>query len=204
MKYLALGDSISIDDYTGVAGGGAASQFARLIDADVVWDVTRDGCTTAGVLEALQGVHVAPDVVTLTAGGNDLLQALAWDAAGDRASPAAQPLRNLERIAATLRTYACPVIVNTVYDPTDGSDLLAEELTLPPEMRLAFNELNDGIRALARANGFLLSDLEVLFAGHGARSAETWIVLDIEPNHAGATVIARHWYTLFTAAATGA
>jgi hypothetical protein len=27
--YLALGDSISIDDYTGVRGGGAASQLAR-------------------------------------------------------------------------------------------------------------------------------------------------------------------------------
>ena len=33
MNYLALGDSISIDDYTEVAGGGAASQFARLIGA---------------------------------------------------------------------------------------------------------------------------------------------------------------------------
>ena len=27
--YLALGDSISIDDYTGVHGGGAPSQLAR-------------------------------------------------------------------------------------------------------------------------------------------------------------------------------
>ena len=27
--YVALGDSISIDDYTGVPGGGAASQLAR-------------------------------------------------------------------------------------------------------------------------------------------------------------------------------
>ena len=27
--YVALGDSISIDDYTGLPGGGAASQLAR-------------------------------------------------------------------------------------------------------------------------------------------------------------------------------
>ena len=27
--YLALGDSMSIDDYTGVAGGGAVNQFYR-------------------------------------------------------------------------------------------------------------------------------------------------------------------------------
>ena len=30
VRYLALGDSISIDDHTEVAGGGAASQFAKL------------------------------------------------------------------------------------------------------------------------------------------------------------------------------
>src|SRR5205085_8181948 len=74
MVYLALGDSISIDDYTGVPGGGAASQFARLVRADKVQDLTYDGCTTTGVLEALAGVSIRPDVVTLTAGGNDFLE----------------------------------------------------------------------------------------------------------------------------------
>lgn len=29
--YLALGHSMSIDDYTGVAGGGAVSQFFRTL-----------------------------------------------------------------------------------------------------------------------------------------------------------------------------
>src|SRR5437868_804300 len=74
MKYLALGDSISIDDYTGVAGGGAVSQFARLIGATEVQDLTYDGCTTAGVIEALQRVTNRPEVATLTAGGNDFLE----------------------------------------------------------------------------------------------------------------------------------
>jgi hypothetical protein len=50
--YLALGDSISIDDYTGVRGGGAASQLARKLDVELV-DLTFDGNTTDGVLADL-------------------------------------------------------------------------------------------------------------------------------------------------------
>src|SRR6478672_1456416 len=46
--YLALGDSISIDDYTGVHGGGAVSQLAHRLGAELV-DRTRDGNTTHGV-----------------------------------------------------------------------------------------------------------------------------------------------------------
>ena len=70
--YLALGDSISIDDYTGVPGGGAASQLARKLGLDLV-DLTRDGNTTQGVLADLARAPTSADVVTLTAGGNDLL-----------------------------------------------------------------------------------------------------------------------------------
>src|SRR3712207_720014 len=75
MRYLALGDSISIDDYTGVAGGGAAAQLARRIGAhgsDFV-DLTRDGYVTDGVLADLERFRGDPEVVTVTAGGNDLL-----------------------------------------------------------------------------------------------------------------------------------
>jgi GDSL-like Lipase/Acylhydrolase family len=70
--YLALGDSISIDDYTGVHGGGAASQLARKLRVELI-DLTRDGNTTHGVLADLARAPAAADVVTLTAGGNDLL-----------------------------------------------------------------------------------------------------------------------------------
>jgi lysophospholipase L1-like esterase len=70
--YLALGDSISIDDYTGVRGGGAPSQLARKLGVELV-DLTRDGNTTEGVLADLARAPAAANVVTLTAGGNDLL-----------------------------------------------------------------------------------------------------------------------------------
>src|SRR6266576_2255369 len=75
MIYLALGDSMSIDDYTGVIGGGAVNQFAALISATQVLNLTRDGQTTEGVIESLTTVFVKPDIVTMTAGGNDFLQA---------------------------------------------------------------------------------------------------------------------------------
>ncbi len=203
MNYLALGDSISIDDYTETPGGGAASQFALLIAASGFQNLTRDGRTTAGVLDAWGEITTAPDVVTLTAGGNDYLQAV-WQALNTPAGwglVSSRPLANLEQIADRLAAFNCPVIINTVYDPTDGDDSLLSTFGLAPTMakqaRTAFNALNDGIRALAARRGFLLSDLEALFHGHGAVSPQTWIVGQIEPNLTGATAIARHWHDLY-------
>jgi hypothetical protein len=69
--YFALGDSIAIDDYTGVRGGRAASQLARRLGVDLV-DLTRDGNTAHGALADLARAPAAADVVTLTASGNDL------------------------------------------------------------------------------------------------------------------------------------
>jgi hypothetical protein len=42
----------------------------------------------------------------------------------------------------------------------------------------------------------MLSDLQALFRGHGIVSTEPWIVMQIEPNYAGATAIARQWREL--------
>src|SRR5687767_13494848 len=99
MNYLALGDSISIDDYTGVVGGGAASQFAKLVRADEFQNLTRDGNTTDGVLETLSLVTTRPDVATLTAGGNDFLQAAFCGADANRPDGrdalVGRPLKNL-------------------------------------------------------------------------------------------------------------
>jgi len=203
MNYLALGDSISIDDYTGTPNGGAASQFARLIEAAQFQDLTRDGRTTAGVLDAWNEITLTPNVISLTAGGNDFLQG-SWQALNTPTGwgmVSAQPLANLERIADRLPAFACPIIVNTIYDPTDGDDSLLSLFGMAPasakQARAAFNALNNGIRELAARRGFLLSDLEALFHGHGAASPDSWIVGQIEPNLAGATAIARHWHDLY-------
>ena len=70
--YLALGDSMSIDVYTGVVGGGAVSQFyAWLKWLGQSWtldDKTCDGCCMPDVPTSATG-----KLITLTIGGNDLL-----------------------------------------------------------------------------------------------------------------------------------
>jgi lysophospholipase L1-like esterase len=185
--YLALGDSISIDDYTGVRGGGAPTQLARKLGLDLV-DLTRDGNTTRGVLADLAGGPAAADIVTLTAGGNDLL-------GGDLPRTI---LRRLRQIAERIQPYDALVVVNTIYDPSDGdNDVGRRELGLSRlatmELRRRFNSLNRGIAELSHERGFLLGDLELLFHGHGVASAEPWFVNIIEPNLAGATAIAKHW-----------
>jgi lysophospholipase L1-like esterase len=101
--YRALGDSISIDDYTGVHGGGAPSQLARKLGVELV-DLTRDGNTTQGVLADLARAPASADVITLTAGGNDLL-------GGDL--PRAI-LRRLHQIAGRIQPLGVHVVVNTV------------------------------------------------------------------------------------------
>src|ERR671934_1634505 len=149
--YLALGDSISIDDYTGVRGGGAPSQLARKLGVDLV-DLTLDGNTTQGVLVDLAAAPAAADLVTLTAGGNDLL-------GGDL--PRAI-LRRLHQIAHRIQRLDARVVVNTIYDPSDGDDDVGRrELGLSRlatiELRRRLNAVNAAIRKLAGEHGFLPS-----------------------------------------------
>jgi lysophospholipase L1-like esterase len=109
--YLALGDSISIDDYTGVRGGGAPSQLVRKLGFDLV-DLTCDGNTTQGVLADLTRAPASADIVTLTAGGNDLL-------AGELPRTI---LRRLHQITQRIEPLGALVVVNTIYDPSDGEN----------------------------------------------------------------------------------
>jgi lysophospholipase L1-like esterase len=188
--YLALGDSISIDDYTGVRGGGAASQLARKLGAQLV-DLTRDGNTTHGVLADLARAPAAADLVTLTAGGNDLLF-------GELPRTI---LRRLHQITRLIQPLGARVVINTIYDPSDGdNDLGRRELGLSRlatiELRRRLNAVNRGIKMLAEKHGFLLADLEWLFHGHGLASTEPWFVQVIEPNLAGASAIAEYWHDL--------
>ena len=93
LVYAALGDSMSIDDYAGGPGRGAASLLWRNRDEDFpAWagrDLTAqdpaarlallasDGATSAGVageqLERLRRLGVIPTLATVMMGGNDLL-----------------------------------------------------------------------------------------------------------------------------------
>ncbi len=192
MHYVALGDSISIDTYTGVPGGGAASQLARLLNAEPFQSLTRDGNVTSAVLLDLDRVQGQPKVATLTVGGNNLL-------VGHDAPEILADIREIiQRLIRLLHGQGGRVVLCTVYDPTDGNDALGESHGLEPELRQRLSALNAGIRRIAAEYGCLLADLEVLFKGHGIVSANSWIVMSIEPNLAGATAIARHWHELVT------
>ncbi len=175
-----------------MCGGGAASQLARKLGLDLV-DLTLDGNTTQGVLADLARAPAAADVVTLTAGGNDLLGGVLPRVI----------LRRLHQIAGRIQPLGARVVISTIYDPSDGdNDIGRRELGLSwlatIELRRRLNAVNRGIAQLAAERGFLLADLERLFHGHGLASNEPWFVQVIEPNLAGATATAEHWYELLT------
>jgi lysophospholipase L1-like esterase len=218
-RYIALGDSISIDDYprreTGVDGLGAASLLQR--NDDRRWpefhgrdlatiapsidcrNLTADGATTADVLERqLPRVARGGDaaLVTLTAGGNDLLLHLR--------SP--RPPANLvDGLLARLRTIVSGlrerlphalVLLGTIYDPSDGTNVLYGERLDREAEWLA--RANAGIRALAAESaGVVLTDLQRHFLGHGMRAPENdrwyWSGLLFEPSARGASEVRRLW-----------
>src|SRR3954453_13663507 len=84
--YVALGDSISIDEYAGGPGRGGASLLARNRDEDFpTWRghdlaarrfhlLATDGATSQSLLEQqlprLESSGLRPSVITLTIGGN--------------------------------------------------------------------------------------------------------------------------------------
>jgi len=212
--YIALGDSISIDDYpereTGIAGIGAASLFARALrerdPATAFENLTVDGATTDDVLRLqLPRVRESQDdcIVTITAGGNDLLLNLR------AARPPVRLVEGiLERIARILdeveqKLPNALVLLGTIYDPSDGTNMLYGEQLDREAKWLA--RVNEGIRELAaQRKNVRLADIHELFLGHGLSVPEGerwyWSGLIFEPNSEGARQVAKLW----SAAAKGA
>jgi lysophospholipase L1-like esterase len=133
--YVALGDSMSIDDYAGGAGRGAASLLHRNLDVGFpAWAgrdlasaglsaqiLARDGARAADVLQCqLPLLGQRPAVVTLTMGGNDLLAAHG-DVAAAHAATAGVIAAGEEILARLAAAGAGRVVVSTVYDPSDGT-----------------------------------------------------------------------------------
>ena len=221
--YVALGDSSSIDVYAGGPGRGGASLLARNRDDDFPqWRghdlaTTRpelgfgllavDGGTTASVLDdqlpRLESSGVVPRVVTLTVGGNDVLGAYGDTRraleivrlVGGRVGHA------LDRLHA-LVAPGDPVVVGTVYDPSDGT-AEAWRVGLPPwpEVVDVLAELNATLHAVADEHGAVVADIHGRFLGHGlrvgnpgqpdARPGERalWYCNVIEPNAWGADAV---------------
>ena len=187
--YAALGDSMSIDDYAGGPGRGAASLLWRNRDDDFpAWagrDLTAhdpsarlvllasDGATSATVagdqLGRLHRLGIVPTLATVTMGGNDLLAAYGDAGAAGRAIKTVAG--NGRRVLSGLRDLmgpAAPIVVATVYDPSDGSGD-AGPLGLPPwpEALELLAELNRALRTRVEDHRALVADVHARFLGHG-------------------------------------
>ena len=123
----ALGDSMSIDEYAGGGGRGAGSLLTTRL-GHTLHLLARDGATSDDVVGLqLDQLADAPDLVTVTMGGNDLLTALfspagpAVLAAIDMNWLAHKIAGNTARVLDRLVGTGALVVVSTVYDPTDGT-----------------------------------------------------------------------------------
>lgn len=202
-------------------GVGAASLFHRNLadlwpafrDRDLVsrepamqkLDACVDGATIGHTAKTeIPGippdVREAARVVTLTAGGNDLLGGL-FDGLSGLAGVARRAVAEYGALAELVaRTFpAATLILTTVYDPTDGTGMLpgvSEELgALPMEHLGTFNE---AVRSLAAdTERAVLADVHHHFLGHGVPAAPDelwyWEVSPIEPGARGASEIRRLW-----------
>ena len=187
--YVALGDSISIDDYAGGPGRGGASLLYRNRDDDfpqwrghdlasgdpqaVFHLLATDGATTSTLLAVqiprLIELQVRPKVVSVTIGGNDVLSSYG-DTAAARAIIHRVSLA-LSRALGELQPLLPPdgrVLVGTVYDPSDGTGDGAR-LGLPPwpDAVGVIGELNAALRHVAAEHGAAVAEIDRHFSGHG-------------------------------------
>ena len=215
---------MSIDDYAGGAGRGAASLLYRNRDADFPGWAGRDlaaaglslqilawdGATAADVLQCQLPLLEGPAaVVTVTMGGNDLLAAYG-DSAAARAAIARVTALG-EQILARLNQAGgggCRIVVTTVYDPSDGTGVAGAGGMLPPwpDGPMLVQELNTALAEMAGHHGAVVADVHGRFLGHGtaagdpsqvlARPAnrDLWYCGLIEPNAWGAHQIRRTWW----------
>jgi lysophospholipase L1-like esterase len=227
--YVALGDSMSIDDYAGGPARGAASLLHRNRDDDFPeWAgrdlaaagyelalLAADGATSGTMLDGQLGrIPRRPDLITLTIGGNDLVVAYGNGPAARAAVLAA--VRNVETALTRLRERfgdAPTIMLTTVYDPSDGAgELPGSGLPPWPEGLVILAALNEELRRLAAGHGTLLADVHTRFLGHGyvagdasafdARPADRnlWFCGTIEPNAWGASEIRAAWWEVLDAA----
>ncbi len=192
--YVALGDSISIDDYSGGPGSGGASLLFRNRDDDFPqWrgrdlvsyepDMTfrllaTDGATTTTLLDAqlprLAALRIRPTLVTLTIGGNDVLST--YGDTGAARDTIERVGRAVSRALTDLHGLLAPagrVVVGTVYDPSDGTGD-ASRLGLPPwpDAVRVIEELNDVLRHVAAQHGAAVAEIGEQFRGHGVLAGD--------------------------------
>lgn len=170
--YLALGDSMSIDDYTGVQGGGAVKQFFRTLGKYwVLDDRAFDGCHLAAVPPNGRG-----NLITLTIGGNDLLwnwEKYLREGIDDFQHKHAELLAKIRR-----ENPRAHFIVGDIYEP-------AIPLSNPERRGLA--AANEAIHKNCEPVQAIVAPIHDTFQGR----ANNYLCLAIEPTLIGAKAIAK-------------
>ncbi len=225
-RYVALGDSISIDDYPahdaeyrypGMASTdrlGAASLLYR--NDDRFWpefkgrdlhtlqpkiefdDLTADGATTQSLLRQVEQVSRNDEatLVTITAGGNDLLGQIGWRG-GSPVSEISDRLRSaVTRLLEKLPSAT--ILLGTVYDPSDGTNRLPGYSRALNEEAQWLSDYNAFVSKFAGSDPRLrLADIHAHFLGHGLNvpEHERWYLQEsiIEPSARGASEVRRVW-----------
>jgi lysophospholipase L1-like esterase len=177
---------MSIDAYTGVKGGGAVAQLYKRLQArqDATWrliDETYDGCLIRGV--PLTHRPGGVDLVTVTIGGNDLLQNMGQPVEAYRQEFEQSYCRLLGRLQKLGRHKSrdtgivtdATVIVGNIYQPAGFAKGL----------QAALDAVNGFIGEKVAAYGFHLADIAGAFLGHEG----DYLCYGIEPTLKGASVI---------------
>jgi lysophospholipase L1-like esterase len=182
--YLALGDSMSIDLYTGVPGGGAVSQFHHWLG--FTWKLINRTADMSCIQHVPKDVH--GDLITLTIGGNNLLADQERYLREGLDSFARDHLGLLQR----LRTDNPDafLIVGNVYTP---------QTPLPDPLTKALDQANAIIARNVETIGGHLADIREAFRGHETE----YLCYDIEPSLKGASVIAGLFKNAFATVGRG-
>jgi lysophospholipase L1-like esterase len=163
-------------------------------DGAMIDDVTTEELSRMGHDSGDPGL-----LLTLSAGGNDLLDALSTGRKLDKAVRRIQ--QRYTELVATIREELprATLVVTTVYDPTDGTGRLPGLEgygSLPLEY---LDQFNEHVRETADSmTGAVLADVHRHFVGHGVTAPEPdrwyWRRNMIEPNARGASEIRRVWW----------
>jgi hypothetical protein len=189
---LALGNSIITKS--------AVDHFGELIGADEIQNLTHSSFNIDTVTVSISTIDKQPDVVTLTLGGDDLLQCRSWNEKKYSLldQDTKDKLNHLRVLFMRLYDLHCKVIVNTIYAPTQEQKEVSSDIPgTPVKCRADYNGVNNTIRRIAGRYGFLIAEIQELFTIHGLNSQDTWLKMEKEPNESGATAIADCWYKLF-------
>lgn len=230
MIYIALGDSISIDEYPdqelGSKKNGAAQLLANKLflrgHIDKFVNLTRDGAQIGEVMtQQVPRVRVYNEqqcVITITMGGNDI----SYRSMRTKQRNVACGDEFQKLLSNVIRDYTDAVIeirrqfpnsllvLNTLYDPTDGTGLLPKTCGAWADIGFQYSTgrryLGNYIRNWGtKLNFAVVADIFKLFDGKGMaegnRSGMYYDQFMIEPGAIGAREIARLWLQTYENAA---